>query len=387
VAISSALVIDTLLLTPSSGKFFIHIKMENLLVYRLGSLGDTIIALPSLHRIRSSFPDAQLVMLTNKPISGKAAPLQSILGTGYFTHQTLCYPVGTRNPWDLISLLFSIRRLRIKTMVYLVAARSPKDVWRDRVFFRLCGVRKIIGLPQEESDFKARIQPETGLYENESSRLARRVRDLGAVDLEDRAVWDLHLEESEHAVAEEVIKPLKGDPFLAVSQGTKMQAKDWGVDNWSDLLQQLTEALPGWGLLLVGSSDEAGRASSCAEVWRGPIVNLCGNATPRISAAAMERAAFFLGHDSGPMHLASAVGVPCIAIFSARNLPGQWYPYGRDHKVIYHKTSCHGCNLSECYIENKRCIFGITTDEVMGKVMELLEILSSRGTLEDSHPA
>lgn len=360
---------------------------ENILVYRLGSLGDTLVALPSLNRIRNSFPDAQLVMLTNKPVSGKAAPLESILGTGYFTHRTLCYPVGTRNPLDLISLLCSIRRLRIKTMVYLAAARSPKDVCRDRVFFRLCGVRRIIGLPQEESDYKVRIESGTGLFENESSRLARRVRDLGAVDLEDRAVWDLHLEESEHAVAEEFIKPLDGHPFLAVSQGTKMQAKDWGMERWSDLLQQLTESLPGWGLLLVGSSDEAVRASSCAAVWRGPVVNLCGNATPRISAAAMERAALFIGHDSGPMHLASAVGVPCVAIFSARNLPGQWYPYGRDHRVIYHKTSCHGCNLSECVVEAKRCLLGISTEEVKGKVMESLKIFSSRGALEDSDPA
>lgn len=362
---------------------------DRLLIYRLGSLGDTVVALPALHRIRESFPEARLVMLTNSPVSGKAAPLSSILGKGYFDHETLSYPAGTRNPRDLVSLLVSIQRLRIRSMVYLSAARRPRDVLRDRIFFRMCGIRRIIGLPRAESDYCPQIEPGTGLYEHEASRLARRIADLGSVDLEDRASWDLHLEPSERHAAAELLKDLEGAPYLALSQGTKIPAKDWGLSNWSQLLRKLTDALPGWGLLLVGSQDEAGRADSCASVWQGPVVNLCGTTQPRISAAAMERAAFFLGHDSGPMHLASAVGVPCLAIFSARNLPGHWYPYGQTHRVIYHSTSCRGCNLIDCVIEKKRCILGITAEEVMVKVMELLEGRSlppRGGTARPCHP-
>jgi heptosyltransferase III len=348
-------------------------KVNNILLYRLGSLGDTIVALPSLNRVRSFFSDAQLILLTNKPVSGKAAPIEAIIGTSFF-YKTLCYPVGTRNLLFFLFLLISIRSLRIKTMVYLAAVRSPWDVWRDRVFFRMCGIRRIIGLPESESDFKVLLQSDTGLYENEAARLIRRISCLGPVDLENRAAWDLHLEDAERHCAHELIKDLHGRPYIALSQGSKMQAKDWGPDNWRHLLLMLTEALPGWGLLLVGSSDEADRASSCATAWQGPVVNLCGKAPPRISAAAMEKADLFLGHDSGPMHLAAAVGVPCVAIFSARNLPGHWYPYGKVHKVIYHKTSCYGCNLSQCDLEKKRCILGISTEEVLSNVIEVIEI-------------
>jgi ADP-heptose:LPS heptosyltransferase len=348
--------------------------MDNLLVYRLGSLGDTVVALPCLNLIRASFPDVRLVFLTNRPVSNKAAPMESVLGTGYFAHETLCYPVGTRNPWDLFSLFLSIRRLRIKTMVYLAAARTPWSALRDRLFFRMCGIRRIIGLPESESDFKVLVESDTGLYENEAARLIRRISCLGPVDLENRAAWDLHLEDAERHCAHELIKDLQGRPYLALSQGTKLQVNDWGADHWYDLVRQLTEVLPGWGLLLVGSSDEAYRASSCATAWRGPVVNLCGQTTPRVSAAAMEMAAFFLGHDSGPMHLAAAMGVACVAIFSARNPPGRWFPYGKKHKVIYHKTSCYGCNLSKCELERKRCILGISTEEVLSNVMKVIEM-------------
>jgi ADP-heptose:LPS heptosyltransferase len=72
------------------------------------------------------------------------------------------------------------------------------------------------------------------------------------------------------------------------------------------------------------------------------------------------------------MHLASAAGTPCVAIFSARNLPGQWFPARSGHKVLYHKTDCFGCGLEHCTIERKKCILSISVDEVCGAVVGLL---------------
>ena len=158
-----------------------------------------------------------------------------------------------------------------------------------------------------------------------------------------------------------------------------MQAKDWEPPNWKQLVAQLSAALPAWRLVVVGSADEMERAKECASSWQGPTVNLCGKLSPRESAAVLENCAVFVGHDSGPMHLASAVGTPCVAIFSARNLPGQWYPARLGHTVLYHKTDCFGCELETCVAERKRCILSITVDEVFDAVMESLR---SRGLIE-----
>ncbi len=109
-----------------------------------------------------------------------------------------------------------------------------------------------------------------------------------------------------------------------------------------------------------------------AEGWRenggGPVVNLCGKLTPRESAAAFARARVFVGHDSGPMHLAAAVQTPCVAIFAARNKPRVWFPNGSQHRVVYHKVECWGCGLETCIVEKKRCLTSITVDEVMAEV-------------------
>jgi len=101
-------------------------------------------------------------------------------------------------------------------------------------------------------------------------------------------------------------------------------------------------------------------------------VNLCGQLTPRQSAAAFARARVFIGHDSGPMHLAAAVQTPCVAIFAARNKPRVWFPYGRQHRVIYHQTECWGCGLETCVVERKRCLTSIGVEEVLGEVRAVL---------------
>jgi heptosyltransferase-3 len=74
----------------------------------------------------------------------------------------------------------------------------------------------------------------------------------------------------------------------------------------------------------------------------------------------------------GPMHLALAVGTPCVAFFSARNLPRQWFSARPGHAVIYRKTDCLGCMLESCVAERKRCTLSITLDEVVDALMASL---------------
>jgi ADP-heptose:LPS heptosyltransferase len=131
--------------------------------------------------------------------------------------------------------------------------------------------------------------------------------------------------------------------------------------------------LPNVGLVLFGSADEWERSDRCSRHWSGPKLNLCGLTSPRESGAILQEAILFLGHDSGPMHLAATVGTPCVSIFSARSLPGQWFPRGPDHGVIYHQTDCFGCALDVCTSQRKKCILSITVEEVLEEVRKRLD--------------
>jgi heptosyltransferase III len=347
-------------------------EAQRILVYRLGSLGDTCVALPALRIVRQSFPQARIVLLTNIPVNLKAAPAVSVLADMGLVDDYLAYPVGTRNPVTLGRLALRLRRGRFEAVVNLTAWRGVSALRRDAFFFRLCGIRHQIGF-EANKDGGSRVDG-MGRREPEAERLLRRVAELGCADLSERRWYDLDLKSGENQQAESVLRSAGIEsPFLAFSVGTKVPVNDWEQERWVQLFAILGGRHDRLGCVAIGAKDEIGRAEDCLKAWRGPKLNLCGQLAPRASAAVLARATAFIGHDSGPMHLAAAVGTPCVAIFSARNLPGQWFPLGEGHEVLYRRVECAGCGLEECSIEQKRCIRGISVDEVAAVVQRQIE--------------
>lgn len=304
-----------------------------LVIYRLGSLGDTVIALPMFHAIARAFPEHERIVLTNFPVANVAAPLMGVLEGSGLVHAAVSYPVGLRSFGGLLAVRQKVRSLGAQTMVYLAAPRGLAACYRDLLFFKACGFRRIIGAPITGDLQRNRIDAQ-GLEEPEYERMGRCLASLGPIDFNDRAVWDLKLTEAELAAGKRAIAPLSEEPFIAINMGGKASEKDWGVPRWLALLKSLAEHTR-TGLLIVGATDDLPRAEEVAKAWPGRAVAACGTLSPRGSGAAMRRARLFVGHDSGPLHMASAVGVPCIGLFGNYNRPRKWHPLGARHRNIH----------------------------------------------------
>jgi ADP-heptose:LPS heptosyltransferase len=293
------------------------------LIYRLGSLGDTVVALPCFHLIARTYPKAERVLLTNFPVHSKAPAAAAVLGESGLVHGYMRYTVGTRRLGELARLAWQIRRFRPDILVFMMPARPFESFRRDRHFFRIAGVRKMAGFPAEEG-LKHRFDSTTGLYESEASRLARSLAELGDASIGEQTNWSLELTAAERETAALALGALAQGPLIVCGPGTKMQAKDWGQENWRSLLARLNAEYPQFGLALIGAKEDTAVAEYAASEWTGQAVNLCGCLTPRETAAVLEHASVFLGPDSGPMHLAASVEVPCVIAFSAAGLPGVW---------------------------------------------------------------
>ncbi len=350
--------------------------VERVLIFLLGSLGDTLVALPALHLIARRFPAAQRRVLTNLPASEKVVPMASLLDRTGLVDGYYSFPFppekGSRIG-PMLALAGEIRRWKPDVLIYLHEQRGRRIALRDAAIFRLLGIRRLIGIPLTRRLQQRIFHEGTARFEHRSEYLARSLAQLGDPRLGQRASWDLALSSAERARAQAAIEPLRHSPgILAMSIGTKMDVKDWGDDNWRALLTHLSSRLPAWGLAGVGAPVEHERTSSLLAAWRGPTVNACGKLSIRECAALLECARVFIGHDSGPMHLAATVGTPCAAIFSARDLPGPWFPYGAGHTVFYKTTDCAGCQLAVCVEFKKKCIAAVTVHEVSAAVLDML---------------
>ncbi len=303
------------------------------LIHRPGSLGDTVVALPGLRLVRKAFPVAELRIVTNAPVASSAPPLATVLdgmglADGYFE-----YPVPLRDLGKAWRLARDIRRWRPDRLVYLARRDTVLQVRRDAAFFRACGIRDFIGLPLDRDRLENRQLPD-GLREREAARLVRNLAPLGTIDLSDPMSWDLGLTETDRALPRRLIAECVGArPFIAISLGTKQVPNNWGIENWRIVAEQLCRLYP-HKIVFTGAEDDRAPSDAASNGLGDRAVNLCG-LNVRENAAAIAAASLFVGHDSGPMHLAAAVGTPLVAIFSRLFAPGIWFPMGVRQAVLY----------------------------------------------------
>ncbi len=334
---------------------------KTVIIFRIGSLGDTVVALPCFHRIARSFPNWRRIVVTDVPVSQKVTSVEGILAKSGLIDGVIYFPPPPRKIRDFLTLWKEIRTIGPGALIY-IADRDFTRTLRDICFFKLCGIGQVIGAPLSRDLRLPRVDPRTGYIEREAARLARCLAPLGAIDLNDPGLWDLCLQPDEITIADSSLAPLGGKDFIAVNIGGKVRSKNWGNENWTTLFRLVAAEFSSLALIFVGSADEYDRSAELAAVWPGQTLNLCGALGPRESAAALKRALLFVGHDSGPIHLAAASGVRCVGIFGNFNRPESWHPMGRGHRIIH----------------NVRGIDKISPVEVYGAVRAIMKDLPLR---------
>lgn len=346
--------------------------ISTVLVFRIGSLGDTVVALPALREIRRRNPQSRIVFLTNTPVDGgvKAASSTHVLaGTGLI-ERYIEYPHGSLSLRRLLAVIMQIRAVGPTICYCLNPTRTLGQALRDRLFFALSGVHKIVGVRRSEV---RRLPPQGAdvLWESEAKRMMRAIGSPHRpLSLED---FSLVLSSEERTIADQALleAEVKG-PFMVMSLGSKLPVKDWGDQRWSECLRRIGENAKGLTLVAIGSEIERERSTRILRSWCSQTANLCGRLAPRQSAAVIERARLFLGHDSGPMHLASSVGTSIVSIFSARNMPGIWFPFGQEANAFYKNVPCRNCCLDNCVDRKQRCMTEIEPSDVSRMVLDIL---------------
>lgn len=329
------------------------------LIFRLGSLGDTIVSLPCFHAIARRFGRSRRIVVTNSPVSEKAPRMEAILGGSGLVHDYLEF----KSPLDIFhsrTLLAEVRATGASTLVYLGPRPSRAAFLRDLVFFRLAGIKQIHG-GSPLRRLRNREDARTGFLDHEAKFLASSIESVGRIDLDDRSFWDLRLTEQEKKRAADLVRGVAGGGFIIVGAGGKVAKNQWGQDRWRDVLNRISNAWPGLGIVFVGSKDEKASYEDLAGAWAGPSVIAAGYLSPRETAAAISQSRAFVGHDSGPLHLAAAMDVPCVGIFGDNNPPGRWHPYGGIHRVI-HSTAGVAKIQPDLVVDSLQALLSTATD-------------------------
>ncbi len=304
---------------------------SKILVYRRGSIGDAIVSIPALNEICRQYPHAAIRLLSNTPVSERAATVSSILGETGLVEGSFHLPPGGGGIPALSDVRSKIKAWSPDALIYLSEPSKLHRLIAEVAYFYWCGISTQLNVPWGLRYRKYQKRTDE-LFESESSRLLRAITG----EPESKLDWTFSLPDTARQQASAALAGWDGRAcFLAFSLGAKLPDKDWGEGNWRFCLDALSERRPALGVVCIGADDERAACDRVLSAWQGPKLNLCGRTTPLESAAIMEQALIYLGHDSGPMHLAALVHTSCWAVFSARAKPGVWFPHGDNHHIFY----------------------------------------------------
>lgn len=326
-------------------------KVKRILVKGVNWLGDAVMTLPALRAMKAKWPAARLTVLTKGNLADLYAcepAVDEVLayGGGFLPFLRLVSKLK-REKFD-VAFIFP-RSFRASLAPF--ASRIPR-----RVGFAGDAKKPVL------TDVVARSE---GLMT--AHRVGYYLALLGPFG------------DVPKATAPEVVPPAEAKAWAeehlpgewaGLNPGaTYGKAKQWYPERFVEVGKRL--ASRGFKVAVVGGPAEAALGAEVASGIGAAATNFAGKTTlPRL-AALIQRCSVFVTNDTGPMHVAAAVGTPVVAIFGPTD-PRTTRPFGGKHAVVQNKVECSPCLLRECPIDHP-CMRDLPVERVWAACEELVK--------------
>lgn len=329
-------------------------RVRRILIIKLRAIGDVILSTVVTKNLRLAFPDAQIDFLTE-------SPSKDIVTGNPFLNGVIIFD---RRETGSLELILRVRKRKYDLVIDLFG--NP----RSAIVTLLSGARFRVGFDfrGRRHAYNIRVPSRGGSVHNTQFNLDA-IQAIG-VPVADRS---LHLGfDGEHDQDVEAFFDRNGLEGLIVglATGGGWYTKRWPLDRFAELADILNER-HGANIVLLwgpGQLDDARRIKSR---MRHPAHIPPATTLPQLGAL-LRRCTLVIANDSGPMHLATAVGTPVLGIFGPTS-PALQGPYGEQHFTVRREgLECLGCNLTKCTIGHL-CMNELTVDMVLGQAEHLMK--------------
>jgi ADP-heptose:LPS heptosyltransferase len=360
-------------------------QVKKIVFLELQGIGDAVATIPTAKALKEAFSGAKITLVTQSVAAGffESQPCyDQVIALGY-----------SKAKLGIKDFFRTIRELRKITFDLLVI---PSWSLRHSVVGLLLKARAKVGYLHDYSlraiyhnDYLVEVR---GIRARGSGKYLRRehivTRSLRAIEpLGIRANGDspsIVVHPRDRGFIAELLNNEFGVDqyarFVVCCPGAVWEHRKWRIDYWKEVFSQLRyQGIS--GVFVIGSP---GEEALCESMCDGEFsFNLAGRLTILETAALLERCFVFLGVDSGPMHLASALHKPVIALFGP-NIPEVCGPQGELCCVIEKKLPCRPCDQEYCPVPaGERCMDAITPEDVMDAYGTLLPKTLSSSPSDD----
>lgn len=351
---------------------------QRILLVRPDHLGDVLFTVPALRLLRRVWPNVHVTVVAgpwSQPVFERVPYIDEVIPCSF--------PWFSRQPKT--SLFAPYRQLfvlaeRLKARRFDTAVVLRFDHWWGAWLAHCAGIPRRLGYDVPEvTPFLTQAQPyRAGRHEV--------LQNLGLIEslVGEAAPLDNLALEFVPSVRDELtarellemegVKP--DDPLVCIHPGAGAPVKLWRNVGWAAVGEKLVRER-GVKLLITGGAGEKDLVKDLESRFSVPVINLAGRTDLGQLAVIMGRCRLVLGVDSGPLHLAVAMGAPTVHLFGPVD-PKAFGPWGPEmrHRVVRSDQSCIPCNrldYSREELEAHRCVYDISTNQVLSVAEDLLD--------------
>ncbi|MBI2902213.1 MAG: lipopolysaccharide heptosyltransferase II [Candidatus Methylomirabilis oxyfera] len=332
-------------------------RIRSILVSGPNWLGDAVLTLPTLANLRRSFPAARISLLVCQQV-------RDLFQASPFIDDLLVIPSRNQFAWAVTAL----RRRRFELAILL------PNSFRAALISVLAGITHRVGYVTDGRGPLLTV----GVYPSSVPSLHQADAYLGLLGAFRWDAWEqptgVAFPSGGDADAERLLAAagLRLDAsFIGVNPGGAYgTAKRWPAERFAEAADLLGDRM-GTIALLFGSSKEATLTRAIQQRMRRAAVDLGGKTSLSSLAGLLRWCRLLLTNDTGAMHLAAALNVPCIAIFGPTD-PRLTSPLGAEHRNLHQPPPCSPCRYRDCPIDH-RCMRAIGVEEVVAAAADLLD--------------
>lgn len=309
-------------------------QTQKLIVWRDAHLGDGLLSLPALYRIRQNFPSSYIILLSHN---------DGIKGIHFkdYLKEGIVDEIWDRSSWTLLQTIRKLRESKAHSLLAIMPYSSSLK-WSifSMIMVKLAGIKHSGGWKKESSFLAKRFLNKTS-FSSEMERI-------------EILLSELNLKKFEQPIIDQLIKQctpvpsIPKTPYLIISPFTKGIANFWLAKNWVDLgieIQKNTR----FGLIVVGGERDRFEANQMISKWEnGKFISV---SIPEL-VQWIKCSNGVIGADSGTIHLANLLKKKNIALFGNSDYRGKWaHPENPGQLILYPRIDCFKCKGQR----NKEC--------------------------------
>lgn len=332
-------------------------SVKKILFFKPGAIGDFLQTLPALKSLRSRFPDASVTAVVSPGLD------DLIKGTD-IAHRTAVFDkqLFKKDIHAFLNFGFGLRR-------------EEYDLFVDmQPSFRSLMLRRITaaGLTLV---YRKQKKPKKG--ERRMHAVENFIATLSPLGVTGRMnVIELPVRRDAVASADRFLHQagIRGDRSIVAMNcgvGSARPARNWFPERFSELADRIANEL-GADVIFVGGREDSELVDSVILAMKQRAVSAAGRLNLPESAALLSRCACLVSSDTGPLHLATAVGTRVVGLYGSTD-PARTGPVGRGHTVLIKTLPCVPCEEKDCRSGTRECMSGISVEDALESVKKVIQ--------------